>query len=287
MKYDVIIIGAGPAGLLAGWCLEGTGIKYTILEKGGNYLKRDKDLPYDVSYGFGGAGLFSDGKLSYSPSASQLWKNFDSDRLRIAYNKVKDLFAQSNIELCEWNEEWTHIGNFQNTKIKKYESIYLSEDQRMCLLGNLYKQLKKNVTFYKNASGIENIRDEYIIKCDDGSLYSTYNLIMATGKASCYDLFEKDNGIQWNYWNEMGVRIEVDGECFLPRNRDTLDYKYIKSIDNSVEIRTFCSCKNSLQQIKCQRRIIWKTSGRIFMASSAFSTLTNTPWGYILFLGRK
>lgn len=246
MKYDVIIIGAGPSGLLAGWRLEGTGIKYTILEKGANYLKRDKDLPYDVSYGFGGAGLFSDGKLSYSPSASQLWKNFDSNRLRIAYNKVKDLFAQSNIELCEWNEEWIRIGNFQNTKIKKYQSMYLSEDQRMCLLENLYKQLKKNVIFYKNVSSIENIKDEYIIKCDDGSLYSTYNLIMATGKASCYDLFERDNDIQWDYWNEMGVRIEVDSECFLPRNKVTLDYKYIKSIDDSVEIRTFCSCKSGV-----------------------------------------
>lgn len=58
MKFDIIIIGAGPAGLLAAWCLEGTGISYTVIEKGNVYFKRDKELPYDVSYGFGGAGLF-------------------------------------------------------------------------------------------------------------------------------------------------------------------------------------------------------------------------------------
>ena len=80
MKFDIIIIGAGPAGLLAAWCLEGTGISYTVIEKGNVYFKRDKELPYDVSYGFGGAGLFSDGKLSYSPAASQLWEKLDSKR---------------------------------------------------------------------------------------------------------------------------------------------------------------------------------------------------------------
>lgn len=33
MKFDIIIIGAGPAGLLAAWCLEGTGISYTVNRK--------------------------------------------------------------------------------------------------------------------------------------------------------------------------------------------------------------------------------------------------------------
>ena len=94
MKFDIIIIGAGPAGLLAAWCLEGTGISYTVIEKGNVYFKRDKELPYDVSYGFGGAGLFSDGKLSYSPAASQMWGKLDSKRLHIAYDKTRKLFAK-------------------------------------------------------------------------------------------------------------------------------------------------------------------------------------------------
>ena len=48
MKFDIVIIGAGPAGLLAAWCLEGTGISYTVIEKGNVYFKRDKELPYAV-----------------------------------------------------------------------------------------------------------------------------------------------------------------------------------------------------------------------------------------------
>ena len=42
MKFDIIIIGAGPAGLLAAWCLEGTGISYTVIEKEMCILKEIK-----------------------------------------------------------------------------------------------------------------------------------------------------------------------------------------------------------------------------------------------------
>ncbi|MFQ8880128.1 MAG: NAD(P)-binding domain-containing protein [Roseburia hominis] len=58
MKFDIIIIGAGPAGLLAAWCLEGTGISYTVIEKGNVYFKRDKELPYDVRLWLRWSGSF-------------------------------------------------------------------------------------------------------------------------------------------------------------------------------------------------------------------------------------
>ena len=49
MKFDIIIIGAGPAGLLAAWCLEGTGISYTVIEKGNVYFTaKDCETETDI-----------------------------------------------------------------------------------------------------------------------------------------------------------------------------------------------------------------------------------------------
>ena len=220
MKFEVIIMGAGPAGMLAAWCLEGTGISYLVVEKGKKYKDRDKKIPYDVSYGFGGAGLFSDGKISYSPAASQLWKKLDSVRLHRAYDKVKQLFEQVGVEL--------------------------DENQRMQLLELLYNELYSNIVFEKSVNSIRSEQNEYIITCEDGSMYRAVNLIVATGKASCYEVFDKNSEIQWKYWSEMGVRIEVEPENFIPKDKETLDYKFIEKIDETTEIRTFCSCKRGV-----------------------------------------
>jgi uncharacterized protein len=64
-KYDVVIIGGGPAGLFAALELShDKALKVLLLEKG-----RDIDERTNIVSGLGGAGAFSDGKLTLSPKA--------------------------------------------------------------------------------------------------------------------------------------------------------------------------------------------------------------------------
>ena len=66
-KYDVIIVGAGPAGIFAALELsKHEGIKTVILDKGSDIEKRVKEVPRSLLCGWGGAGAFSDGKLTLS-----------------------------------------------------------------------------------------------------------------------------------------------------------------------------------------------------------------------------
>ena len=72
--YDVIIIGAGPAGIFTALELADTGLSILIVEKGQDIRERiatsrnknalPKDKVRNVVCGWGGAGAFSDGKLT-------------------------------------------------------------------------------------------------------------------------------------------------------------------------------------------------------------------------------
>ncbi len=77
-RFDVIIVGGGPAGLFAAYHLvEYSGLKVLLLEKGRDPSSRICPIkktgqcrdcrPCNILCGIGGAGLFSDGKLNYIP----------------------------------------------------------------------------------------------------------------------------------------------------------------------------------------------------------------------------
>ena len=79
MKYDVIIIGAGPSGIFCAYELmrQKPDMKVLMIEKGRSIEKRQCPKrttkvcvgckPCSITTGFAGAGAFSDGKLSLSP----------------------------------------------------------------------------------------------------------------------------------------------------------------------------------------------------------------------------
>ena len=79
MKYDVIIIGAGPSGIFCAYELlkEKPDLKVLMIEKGRSIESRQcpkrktkkcvNCKPCSITTGFAGAGAFSDGKLSLSP----------------------------------------------------------------------------------------------------------------------------------------------------------------------------------------------------------------------------
>lgn len=244
--HDVIIIGAGPSGLLAGYVLRNNHISYLIIEKGKVPQDREKTNEEDVASGVGGGGLFSDGKISFSPSGSWMWRNLNCDKLKKSYNILKTLLQECDINLPEFDLNWVNIKDANGSNYeKKYNSLIMSDFSQSFLLGYLYKINKEYLITKNSVISIEKSINCYFVTTDVGCVYRCKQIIFAAGKYgySSIETIKNDNNLLENDKLEVGIRFECDSDFFKPYYSENTDYKFIDKINNSDEIRTFCCCK--------------------------------------------
>ncbi|MDO9532225.1 MAG: FAD-dependent oxidoreductase [Deltaproteobacteria bacterium] len=92
--YEVVIIGAGPAGLFAALSLKNLGAaKVLLVEQGPDLEERHRDGPGGLLCGWGGAGAFSDGKLILSPEVGGFLSDLISlDDLNVLIQEVDSIY---------------------------------------------------------------------------------------------------------------------------------------------------------------------------------------------------
>ncbi len=113
MKYDVAIIGAGPAGLFTAYKLieENKKLKIVILERGSDVEHRvcpmnKKGIPCQncnpcaILSGYGGAGTFSDGKLNFIPKLgkSDLTKYMLESEANALIDETEEIFNKFKMD---------------------------------------------------------------------------------------------------------------------------------------------------------------------------------------------
>ena len=254
MAFDVIIIGAGPSGLAAALTLIQRGYRVAVFERGHHIYDRDKDDPFDVANGVGGAGLFSDGKFSFYPSATNLWR-LDPKGIKKSYLLLYDLLEKNSISIPPFQDKWVQDRATSVVGQKLYESIQVGLSDRLRLVFRMCDEIgRENLLTNQEIVSLERFGHYYYVSAmnlestnKDLKTYSARAVLVSSGKHAFRSLEPKSSGIVWNkefLKYELGIRVEMPSSKFDYYNDAQTDFKIVESSEEGLEVRTFCCCRD-------------------------------------------
>ncbi len=271
-NYDVIIIGAGPAGIFTALELvkNNKDLNILIMDKGRTLSQRKCPArsigkcvgcdPCGITFGWSGAGAFSDGKLSLSPEVGGNITDYMTD------DEAKELIKYADsIYLNFGAQSEVHGLNSKVIDDLKYESSkhniqlipcpvrHLGTEKAFYVLEGMYKYLVKNpkVVFSELTDVIDIIEEKgkakaVVIKRKDEEEMTVYGeyIVAAPGRGGAEWLSEQTRKLSINTNNnavDIGVRVEVPNSIMDHLTKDLYEAKlvyYSDTFDNRV--RTFC-----------------------------------------------
>ena len=236
-----VVVGTGPCGLFAGLILAQLGFKPLVIERGKDVDARIKDVnnfwrdgklnaDSNVQFGEGGAGTFSDGKLT---------------------TQIKDKANRCRKVLNEFVKAGAPEDILYNAK------PHIGTDNLIRVVKNIRKEIIRlggAVRFETKMTGIE-IKDGKVIAAvvNDSQTIETGNIILALGH-SARDTFQELHASEVPMQAKpfsIGVRIEhpqalIDkaqyGKFAGHASLGTAEYKLVAHCSNGRSAYTFCMC---------------------------------------------
>ncbi|MBQ6847738.1 MAG: FAD-dependent oxidoreductase [Clostridia bacterium] len=237
-KYRPVVVGFGPAGMFCALTLARAGIKPIVIERGSSVENRTKAVnnffaggklnpECNVQFGEGGAGTFSDGKLT---------TGIKNPKCRTVIKTLYEMGADKKI----LTDAKPHIGTDVLVKVVK----------------NIRKEiisLGGEILFDTRLDNINFIEQKVISITTNGDQIPCDIIVLATGH-SARDTYKMlyDSGVEMVQKPfAVGVRIEhlakdinkaLYGEFYNHPSLSAADYKLACHLENGRGVYTFCMC---------------------------------------------
>lgn len=265
--YDVAIVGAGPAGIFA--ALEITKLKpewkVIIIEKGARIQERKchlregyKKCPScktcGLLCGWGGAGAFSDGKLTLTPDVgghlTDYMSKYDVQDLIDYADSVYLDFGATDVVYGTNREDFADIersATLAELKLVHSPVRHLGTERSLDVLKNMQESLSNKITILYNQSVrdliVENEQVTGLVTNKGEKICAKYTII-APGREGADWLsheFDKNKIGMVNNAVDVGVRVELPAPVMEHITSRLYESKLIyHSPTFGDEVRTFC-----------------------------------------------
>lgn len=270
-NYNVAIIGAGPAGIFA--ALEITKLKpewkVILIEKGDRienrkcllregYAKCPTCKKCGLLCGWGGAGAFSDGKLTLTPDVGGHLSEYMSrgeveelidyaDKYYLKFGATEEVFGTDR----KVYDELERQAALAELRLVYSPVRHLGTERSLDVLKNMQDFLDNHITILNGVSAESLIVEcEQVkgIKLNNGDTICAQYTIIAPGREGADWLtqeFAKNKIGMVNNAVDVGVRVELPAPVFEPLTSKLYESKLIYHAPTfGDEVRTFCMNPN-------------------------------------------
>ncbi len=281
MKYDVIVVGSGPAGIFTCYELseKAPGLKVLLLDKGNDVYSRHCPIlegkiklcpkgttaeyagcrpECSIVGGFGGAGAFSDGKFNITTEFGGWLADYVPPSQVVSLIKYVDginVLHGATAEISDPASEAVRLIEKKafgaGLKLLRAEVKHLGTEANLEILKSIYEHLKSRVDIKFQSEVAELVvRDEQgatvvggvVLK--NGDEYEANTVVLCPGRngsAWLTSLLSKRGIKMQSNQVDIGVRVETTDVVMYDINKNLYEGKFIFNSSVGTVVRTFCS----------------------------------------------